>query len=202
MNRERLVCHKASKTPLLHLGAHAHSVAIAFAGIATSVLVVPGMAGVLGGGLVVIMVAIAAVDARYFIVPDRLILAAIALGLLHAAIVEPNTVIAAMALAAVRGFAVALAFWALLKGYVWLRGREGIGLGDVKLAFVSGIWLDGLAIALAVEVAALAALAMVAVRAWRGDRITRTTPVPFGAFLAPAIWLGWLLNASVLPKPM
>ena len=35
-------------------------------------------------------------------------------------------------------------FFALRYGYARLRGRQGLGLGDVKLAFVAGAWLDWL----------------------------------------------------------
>jgi leader peptidase (prepilin peptidase) / N-methyltransferase len=43
-------------------------------------------------------------------------------------------------------------------------------------------------------VAALSALAVVLLRACRGQRITATTAIPFGLFLAPAIWIAWLFE--------
>ena len=54
----------------------------------------------------------------------------------------------------------AAAFFGLWALYRRLRGREGIGLGDVKLAGVAGVWLDWPTIPVAVEIAALAALAV------------------------------------------
>jgi leader peptidase (prepilin peptidase)/N-methyltransferase len=163
-----------------------------------SALAAPGLSGVLGGGLAIVMIAIAVVDARHFIIPDPLVLAALALGLLDALIAEPEAAAAAMISAALRGLVLALAFWALRKAYIWIRGREGIGLGDVKLAAVAGMWLDWVAITFAVEIAALAALAVIAICALRGQPITGKTPVPFGLFFAPAIWLGWLFETSIL----
>jgi leader peptidase (prepilin peptidase)/N-methyltransferase len=162
------------------------------------VLAAPGILGVLGGSLAILMIAIAVADARHFIIPDLLVLAALGLGLLQAFIVQSEGFPAAMISPALRGLALALAFWSLRKAYMWLRGREGIGLGDVKLAAVAGMWLDWLPIAFAVEIAALAALAMVAILAMRGQPITGKTRVPFGCFFAPAIWLGWLLDVCVL----
>jgi leader peptidase (prepilin peptidase) / N-methyltransferase len=162
------------------------------------VLAAPGILGVLGGSLAILMIAIAVADARHFIIPDLLVLAALGLGLLQALIVQSEGSPAAMISPALRGLALALAFWSLRKAYMWLRGREGIGLGDVKLAAVAGMWLDWLPIAFAVEIAALAALAMVAILAMRGQPITGKTRVPFGCFFAPAIWLGWLLDVCVL----
>ena len=154
----------------------------------------------LGGALAIVMIAIAVADARYFIIPNPLVLAALGLGLLHALIAQSEDFSAAMISSALRGLVLALAFWILRKAYKWLRGREGIGLGDVKLAAVAGVWLDWLAITFAVEIATLAALALVAILALRGQQITGKTRVPFGCFFAPAIWLGWVLNIGVFQR--
>jgi leader peptidase (prepilin peptidase) / N-methyltransferase len=77
---------------------------------------------------------------------------------------------------------------------------RGIGLGDVKLAGVAGAWLDWPSIPIAVEIAALAALAVCLVR-WLafGRAISATTRLPFGLFLAPAIWIAWL-GETMLPQ--
>jgi leader peptidase (prepilin peptidase) / N-methyltransferase len=167
--------------------------------VAASVLVVPGFAGVLGGVFALVMMGVAVIDARNFIIPDKLVLAALALGCLDAWMVQSGAAApAALLVAVLRGLGVAVAFWLLREAYVRLRGREGIGLGDIKLAAVAGVWLDLPAIALAVEIAALAALTIVLIRALRGRRVTGKTPMPFGLFLAPAIWIGWLLERSIL----
>ena len=79
-----------------------------------------------------------------------------------------------------------------------MRGREGLGLGDVKLAGVAGAWLDWATVPLAAEVAALAALGCYVVgRISTGRPISATNRMPFGFFLAPAIWLGWLFEVAV-----
>jgi leader peptidase (prepilin peptidase)/N-methyltransferase len=172
--------------------------ALAVAAVAASLAAAPGLSGLLGGALAVISIAIAVADARRFVIPDPLVLGALGLGLLHATLAPPEGLAWALIGALMRGLAVALAFLALLKGYEWLRGREGMGLGDVKLAGVAGVWLDWPALTLSIEIAAVAALAVIGLRAWQGRRVSATTPVPFGAFFAPAIWLAWLLQASVL----
>ena len=158
----------------------------------------PGLLGVLGAGLAILMIAIAIADARHFIIPDLLVLAALGLGLLQALLVQSENSLAAMASSVLRGLALALAFWSLRKAYKWFRGREGIGLGDVKLAAVAGVWLDWFAITCAVEIAALAALVTIAILAVRGMAITGKTRVPFGCFFAPAIWLAWLVDLYIL----
>jgi len=175
-------------------------VVAAIATAAASMIVVPGGRGVAGAGLACLMIAIAAVDARRFIIPDELTAAALALGLTDAAIRHPDGIGEALALAALRGAIVAASFFGLWALYRRLRGREGIGLGDVKLAGVAGVWLDWPSIPVAVEIAALAALAVCLVR-WLalGRAISATTRLPFGAFLAPAIWIAWL-GETMLPQ--
>ena len=175
-------------------------VVAAIATAAASMIVVPGGRGLAGAGLACLMIAIAAVDARRFIIPDELTAAALALGLADAAIRHPDGIGEALALAALRGGIVAAAFFGLWALYRRLRGREGIGLGDVKLAGVAGVWLDWPTIPIAVEIAALAALAVCLVR-WLalGRAINATTRLPFGTFLAPAIWIAWL-GETMLPQ--
>ena len=174
-------------------------VVAAIATAAASMIVVPGGRGLAGAGLSCLMIAIAAVDARRFIIPDELTAAALALGLADAAIRHPDGIGEALALAALRGAIVAAAFFGLWALYRRLRGREGIGLGDVKLAGVAGAWLDWPSIPIAIEIAALAALAVCLVR-WLalGRAISATTRLPFGAFLAPAIWIAWF-GETMLP---
>jgi leader peptidase (prepilin peptidase)/N-methyltransferase len=79
-----------------------------------------------------------------------------------------------------------------------VRGREGIGLGDVKLAGAAGVWLAWTTIPVAIEIAALAALAVYVGRQFAGGRVmSATARMPFGLFLAPAIWIGWLLEMTL-----
>jgi leader peptidase (prepilin peptidase)/N-methyltransferase len=164
-------------------------------GIAASLAAAPGIQGMLGAGLALVMMAIAVNDARYFIIPDPLTAAALALGMIHAVALD-DAGAAALAWAMLRGGVLALIFWAMRVLYRRFRGRDGIGLGDVKLAAVAGVWLDWMTIPLAVEVAAVAALIFYLVRHVRARRAFRATArLPFGLFFAPAIWLGWLGEA-------
>jgi leader peptidase (prepilin peptidase) / N-methyltransferase len=80
--------------------------------------------------------------------------------------------------------------------YSRIRGREGIGLGDVKLAGVAGVWLDWSIAPVAIEIAALAALAAYTTRLlYKGRSVRPTNRLPFGLFFAPAIWICWLLQS-------
>jgi leader peptidase (prepilin peptidase) / N-methyltransferase len=155
-------------------------------------VVAPGLPGAFGGALAVTMTAIAAVDRRCLVIPDKLVLVGLIFGFLSTAEVDRAQLLGGLFYSAMRGLLMASLFFALREAYRRLRGREGIGLGDVKLAGVAGVWLNWIGLAVAVDVAALSALAVVVLQALRGRRITATTAIPFGLFLAPAIWVAWL----------
>ena len=142
-----------------------------------------------------LMIAIAAIDARSFIIPNWLVLAGLALGLGEIFMSHTGPIAIAIANCGLRSLTVAGLFLGFRIGYRRLRGREGIGLGDVKLAAVAGLWLGWLAVAIATEIAALSALASVLVGVARGQKISGQTRIPFGLFFAPAIWLAWLFEA-------
>src|SRR5499427_9040016 len=80
-------------------------VVAALATAAASMIVVPGGPGVAGAGLACLMIAIAAVDARRFIIPDELTAAALALGLADAAVADAEMWAQALAWAVLRGVA-------------------------------------------------------------------------------------------------
>lgn len=166
--------------------------------VAATLFLISDARGAAGSGLALLMIAIAVVDARRFIIPDELSAAALGLGLAIAAW-QADDMMAALGAAMLRGAALALAFWGLRALYRRLRGQDGLGLGDVKLAGVAGVWLDWATIPVAIEIAALSALAVCAVRYCR-DRgaVASTTKMPFGLFFAPAIWIAWLLGATLL----
>ena len=172
----------------------------AFAGVAVaaalaSIAVAPDARGFLGGCLALLMGAIALHDARRFIIPNVLNAAAFALALAHAVALDPGAAAEQVALALARAAAAAAVFLAIKLGYRALRGREGLGMGDVKLAGVAGAWLDWFAILVAVELAVLAALGVHLARlAVRKRPLRAAGALPFGLYLAPAIWVAWFVQ--------
>jgi leader peptidase (prepilin peptidase)/N-methyltransferase len=184
--------NSAWQAPVQYAAIGALGCAVAMASLAAA----PSRSGLFGGALGLLMLAIAFADARSFIIPDRLTLAAFVLGLAEAAYKGFESLAENIAAAALRGAALAFAFLALREVYWRLRHRHGIGLGDVKLAAVAGAWLDWTLIAVAIEIAALAALIGYAVRQLVLRRpLSQTAKLPFGLFFAPGIWLCWLINA-------
>jgi leader peptidase (prepilin peptidase)/N-methyltransferase len=164
-----------------------------------SILVAPDARGVLGAALALVMCAIALYDARYFLIPNWLSALALLLAVAHAATLDPYAPLAPILIALLRAAITGGLFLALKLGYRWWRGHDGIGMGDVKLAAVAGAWVDWFALAIALELAVLAALGAYLFRHYVAKRPMRATnALPFGLYLAPAIWVGWFLQATVL----
>jgi leader peptidase (prepilin peptidase) / N-methyltransferase len=161
--------------------------------VATSLIAAPNPDGLAGALLGALMLAIAVTDARLYLIPNELTGAAAALALLRAAAIGPDAGASALLWTVIRALVVALPLLALMAGYRAWRGRDGLGLGDVKLVAVAGAWLGLPALFAAIELAALAAIGAYVLNAAIKRRPLKSTAfLPFGLFLAPAIWLGWL----------
>lgn len=77
-----------------------------------------------------------------------------------------------------------------------LRGIDGLGRGDLKLAAAAGIWTGWQGLPLMLLVASVSALVFFVGRAvWNGN-LDRGTPLPFGPFLGLGTFLAWLVNAA------
>jgi leader peptidase (prepilin peptidase)/N-methyltransferase len=134
------------------------------------------------------LLALAVIDQRHLILPDRLTLPLIPAGLGVAYAVEPSLVLN-HAIGAGAGFlALAVVGWA----YRRLRGREGLGLGDAKLLAAAGAWVSWPGLPSVVLLAAAAALLAAAAGSLAGRSVRLTDPVPFGSYLCLGTWLVWL----------
>ncbi len=173
---------------------------LAGAGVfAVSFAIAPGVEGALGGALGLLMLGVAWADARRFVVPNALSAGAFALGMIHAIVQSPDSGFDAALMAFSRAAFAAGLFFLVRIAYRRFRGREGLGLGDVKLAAAAGAWLSLPMLPVAIEIAAITALAAYVLRQRGRRRVLRAAGrVPFGAFLAPAIWFGWVLD-TMLP---
>jgi leader peptidase (prepilin peptidase) / N-methyltransferase len=190
---------KPPSSPARHFASsYAVWAAAALCAFIASAVAAPGLSGFLGGGLAVVMIVVAAVDARHFVIPDKLVLAALALGLLEAFFSGTGRPVGDLLSSVLRAVVMAALFLGFRIAYRRIRGREGLGLGDVKLAAVAGLWLNWMMAAIAIDIAAVSALATVVVGAARGRKISGQPKFPFGLFFAPAIWLAWLFGAIIL----
>ena len=168
---------------------------IGLCAVSASLFAAPGWPGVAGAALAAVMLAIAVVDRRALIIPDPLNALAFAVGITAAALAAPDEPGGAILRALLRGAVMFGAFLAFRFAYRRLRGFEGMGLGDVKLAAVAGVWLDWIDLPVAVNIAAVSALAVALFGRLRGVDFDPKAKLPFGAYFAPAIWICWLLAA-------
>jgi leader peptidase (prepilin peptidase) / N-methyltransferase len=95
-------------------------------------------------------------------------------------------------LGAVFGFAV-LSMIAALFSYV--RGVDGLGMGDQKFAAAAGLWIGWEEIASMLLIASCSALVFVMIRSAREWKLDRTARIPFGPFLGLGTVACWLTAA-------
>lgn len=147
------------------------------------------------GALVTVCLAIARIDLAKLIIPDALVLALAALAVTvptHPPLQDQLT--AAVIMGAM--------FLGVRLGYRALRGVEGLGLGDVKLAAVIGasLGLDTAMLATGVAAALTAvwtAAPVLSTGRRTGTPVTLRTQTPFGVGLAAALAASTVLAASV-----
>jgi len=147
-------------------------------------------------------VVIAADDYTFRIVPDRILVILFATGALYGWLAKDSlgedlgdTISGLAYRSAIPGLSAL--FVALL--YKLVRGRDGLGLGDIKLIAAAGIWLPVLGSFYAIGVASILALAWTAaIGLWRGRTAALLDSLPFAVFLAPAFWFFWLLEETGL----
>jgi leader peptidase (prepilin peptidase)/N-methyltransferase len=141
-----------------------------------------------------LMVAGADIDARCYLLPDLVTLGGVLFGVVAAAVIDPFSPWLAIAGAIARAALTAAVLGAVREAHRRLRGIEGLGLGDVKLAGAIGAWLPAELIGFCFVVATGAALAFVFVSRLSGRAVASTTRIAFGAFLCPALWLVFFVS--------
>ncbi len=143
---------------------------------------------------------IATVDLEQLIIPDLANAGIAVLGLALIVIETPASALAEEISDALMRAVVAGGLLFLVR-FVFTRvaGKEGLGLGDVKLMAAGAIFLSWASLPYALVIAAVAAIMVVVLRGIRqGEWLDRETEIPFGAFLAPAIWAAFLLEQLYL----
>jgi leader peptidase (prepilin peptidase)/N-methyltransferase len=143
------------------------------------------------------MVAIAAIDVQSFRIPDTLSLPAIPIGLLASgSLLDPSSgelVSLDHVIGACLGGA---SLWLVRETYFRIRGREGLGLGDVKLASAAGAWTGWDQFSYVMLLAAALALGLViALALIQRKSLSGAERIPFGPFLALSTWIVWTLRA-------
>jgi len=142
----------------------------------------------LGLVFVTTLLAITLTDLELRLIPNRILIVAAVLGIGIAAVGDPSSLPERLAAAAAAGgllFAAALAY------------PRGMGLGDVKLAAVMGLFL-GRNVAPAILVALLAGSAVGLAMIARDGAAARKRAIPFGPFLALGGLVGLLAGDQLI----
>lgn len=135
-----------------------------------------------------VLLSLAVIDSRHFILPDELVLPLIPAGLMASWAIDPALLLHHL-VGALAGYA---AFSLTRAAYGRLRGREGLGLGDAKLMAAAGAWLSWQSLPGVVLIAVLIAVAGLAAGVLLGRRYGPTDRLPFGTCICPAIWIVWM----------
>jgi leader peptidase (prepilin peptidase)/N-methyltransferase len=156
---------------------------------ALALVAVPGWAGFAGALFGWMLLALLVLDVEHFWLPDALTFPMIGLGLL----LGPGDWQGRLLGMAAGGGA----FLALKLAYRALRGRDGLGMGDVKLMAALGAWLSFASLPPLLLGSALAGLAFTLLKRLRGEETELASRIPFGACMALVAFPLWLLGAAV-----
>ncbi len=135
-----------------------------------------------------VLLALAVIDWRDGLLPDVLTLPLIPFGLAIAYLEDPAS-LWSHAIGALAGY---LCFAAIRFLYRRLRGRDGLGLGDVKLLAAAGAFVSWEGLPSVVLIAAIAGLIVVLGSTAFGRKIALDQRLPFGPALCLGLWLVWL----------
>ncbi|HUS53084.1 MAG TPA: A24 family peptidase [Thermohalobaculum sp.] len=153
-----------------------------------SVLIAPGWLAWATAGLGWTLLALAVIDYRHMILPDVLNLLLIPAGLAVATL----TPAAALQHHIAGVMAGAASLGAVAWIYQRLTGRDGLGLGDVKLFAAAGAWVGWQGLPSVLLIGATVGLAAACVLARTKGAPGPREPVAFGPYLALGYWITWL----------
>ncbi|KPA19794.1 Leader peptidase PppA [Shimia sp. SK013] len=186
--------HCGAKVPQWLLAMEVAALGLAGLGVALWPYGWPVSVLVVDVALLWVLLALFAADLRWMRLPDVLTGALLGVALLRALLVPSGD-----PLQALLGAGLGVLSFAILRWAYWrVRGREGLGLGDVKLMAGLGALSGPIDLPLLVLIAALLALAGAGAARATGRSLVATTALPFGAALALAGGLLWLARMLAL----
>jgi len=146
------------------------------------------------------LIALTFIDIDHHLLPDTLTLPLLWLGIaihLYPGIAPIASVdLRASILGAIGGY---LSLWTVYHLFRLATGKEGMGYGDFKLLAALGAWLGWkMLLPIILMAAAVGAVVGIAVLTLRGQ--SRTTPIPFGPFLAAAGWLMLMFGPQLVDR--
>lgn len=145
-----------------------------------------------GLALSFVLITLAGIDVRTQLLPDNLTLPLLWLGLLLALVPLFVTPVQAIAGAAA-GY---LALWSVYWLFKVLTGKEGMGHGDFKLLGALGAWMGPASLLPIILLSSfVGAVVGGIVLAMHGK--DRSTPIPFGPFIAAAGWIQFVWGTEL-----
>lgn len=162
--------------------------------------------------LLAILTVVAAIDARFGIIPDSLNGALLMTGALNVWLASSEAsgtvsamstgltglmpVLDAMGSRVTEALIAVLCAILLRAGYRFLRNRDGLGLGDVKFFGTAALWVGLPMLPVMLIVAVFSAFGTIGLLRWQGGELKGQDAIPFGPHLALGLWLAVLLGAD------
>jgi leader peptidase (prepilin peptidase)/N-methyltransferase len=145
-----------------------------------------------GCALAVIVVALAVVDWRQMILPNWLNFVLMGTGIAQGILVgRPDLIDGTLGALAGAG-----SLGLLTSIFRWVRGIDGLGLGDQKFVAGAGFWTGWQELMLMLLVASTSALVFVAVRSARARKLDAGLRLPFGPFLGLGTCVAWITGLA------
>ena len=139
------------------------------------------------------LIAMSVIDLHKMILPDDITLPVLWIGLLISVFniyIDPTTSI----IGAAAGY---LILWSVFQLFKLVTGKEGMGYGDFKLLALFGAWfgwkLLPLIIILSSATGAIIGILMIIL-----SKKERSTPIPFGPYLAIAGWISMIWGQQII----
>jgi len=138
------------------------------------------------------LVALTMIDAKTQLLPDNITLPLLWLGIL---VNTSNlyTTLETSIFGAVIGY---LILWSIYKLFKLITGKEGMGYGDFKLLAALGAWMGWILLPQIILLSSLVG-AVIGVSMIVFKKHNRSTPIPFGPYLAIAGWIAFMWGNDI-----
>ena len=137
-----------------------------------------------------LLAAICAIDARFGIIPDRLVGALAVCGFAAVWLLDPGEIMYRLAEVVI----VLIAIVAFRSIYRWVRGYDGFGFGDVKFLAAATLWIGFGSLPALLLIAVVSALASAFLLRSARYEVEGRHAIPFGPHLAIGLWLAWVFD--------
>ena len=139
------------------------------------------------------LVALAAIDIEHTLLPDSITLSLLWLGLLF----NLNGTFVPLTEAVTGAVAGYLSLWSMYWLFKWATGQEGMGYGDFKLLAALGAWTGWKLLPLILLMSSLTGMVLGTLALFLQNQ-DRSSPIPYGPFLALAGWVTLLWGEGMV----